>query len=81
MEEKKAQKEEQKIQSQKEKFVAIAKYSALGFQMVAIILLFVFIGLQLDDYFETSVKWFTLIGTILGFLLSLYYSLKDFFKL
>ncbi len=68
-------------QRRKKQFTAVAKYSALAFQMLAIILVFVFIGVKLDAYFQTSFRWFTLIGTILGFVLSLYHSLKDFLKL
>ncbi len=81
MKDKDKQEKQQKLKKRKKQMTSIAKYSALAFQMLAIILVFVFIGVKLDAYFQTSFRWFTLIGTILGFVLSLYHSLKDFLKL
>jgi len=57
-----------------------ARYSGLAFQMIAIILLVLFAGIQADKYFENEFQVFTVLGAFLGVILSLYISLKDFFK-
>lgn len=72
---------QKELEKKKKQVTSLARYSALAFQMLAIILLFVFGGIKLDAYFQLTFHWFTLIGTILGFVLSLYYSLKDLLKL
>lgn len=48
------------------------KLSGLGIQMGVIIYLFSYLGGELDSYFKTESKTYTLILVILGFLLSLY---------
>jgi len=58
----------------------LARYSGLAFQMIAIILLVLFAGIQADKYFENEFQVFTVLGAFLGVILSLYISLKDFFK-
>ncbi|OQX99914.1 MAG: hypothetical protein B6I24_01300 [Bacteroidetes bacterium 4572_128] len=55
-----------------------AKYSAIAFQMFAIILIGVFGGWKLDEFFNFQFPIFTLILTILSVILSIYYAIKDF---
>ncbi|MUP13788.1 ATPase F0F1 [Ancylomarina euxinus] len=57
-----------------------AKYSGLAFQMIAIILLVLFAGMQADKYLGNDFPLFTVIGAFLGVILSLYIALKDFLK-
>ncbi len=55
-----------------------AKYSAIAFQMFAIILIGVFGGWKLDEFFNFQFPIFTLILTVLSVILSIYYAIKDF---
>ncbi|MGM0530004.1 MAG: AtpZ/AtpI family protein [Bacteroidota bacterium] len=58
-----------------------AKYSALGFQMMVIILLGLFGGMKLDEWAAgINFPLFTLLGVILGVVLGIYYAIKDFIK-
>ncbi|MFM6953860.1 MAG: AtpZ/AtpI family protein [Sphingobacteriaceae bacterium] len=56
---------------------AYARYAGIGFQMVAIIGLFTFIGLKLDDKFETHSPIFTAIFALLGVCLALYQVIRS----
>lgn len=57
---------------------AYARYSSLAFQMIVIILLFVFAGFKLDELTGWSFPLFKLIFSLLGVVLALYFALKDF---
>lgn len=55
------------------------KYSGIGFQLVAVILIFLFIGIWLDGKFGTKFI-FTLVLTLIGFFggfYSFYLTIKD----
>lgn len=54
-----------------------AKYSSLAFQMIAIILVGVFGGIQLDKVVPMEFPLFTVFFTILSVILSMYYAIKD----
>ncbi|MDF1573754.1 MAG: AtpZ/AtpI family protein [Bacteroidales bacterium] len=54
------------------------RYSGLGFQMVAIILLFYWAGSKLDERAGKEKPVFTAILTLLGVFAGLYIVLKDF---
>lgn len=56
-----------------------ARYSGMAFQMLVIILLSVFGGLKLDQYLHTR-PVFTIILTVAGVIVSIYYALKDLLK-
>lgn len=56
------------------------KYTSLAFQMIGIILVFVFAGLYLDKKIPWKFPLFTILFTLLGVFASLYTSLKEFFK-
>ena len=58
-------------EKKKKQFNSFFKLSGLGIQMGAIIYLFSYLGGELDSYFKTESKTYTLILVIVGFLLSL----------
>lgn len=55
-----------------------ARYSSLAFQMMAIILLFVFAGFKLDELTGWPFPLFKLVLSLLGVVLAIYFALKDF---
>jgi ATP synthase protein I len=57
-----------------------AKYSSLAFQMLAIILVGVFGGIQLDKVVPMKFPLFTVLFTSLSVILSIYYAIKDLIK-
>ncbi len=65
----------------KKKLSNYAKYTGLGLQMVAIILVGVFGGYKLDEYFELGFPVFTIILSLASVVLAIYYSVKDFIKM
>lgn len=67
--------------SKKDNLKAWAKYSSMGFQMLAIMLLGVWGGLQLDKYLETTKPYFTIILTIIAVILAIYTSIKDLIRM
>ncbi|MDE5423478.1 AtpZ/AtpI family protein [Ancylomarina sp. DW003] len=75
-------KQSSKLDSEKKKrqLREVAKYSGLAFQMIAIILLVLFAGMQADKYLENDFPGFTVFCAFLGVILSLYIALKDFLK-
>ncbi len=52
------------------------RYSAIGIQMVAMILLCVLGGWKLDKYFETQTPWFTLGLSVVGMVSALIYVIR-----
>ena len=57
-----------------------AKYSGIAFQMIIIILFFVWAGVKLDEKYMNDGKLFTVIFSVLGVFIGLYVVLKDFIK-
>lgn len=57
---------------------SVVRYSGLGFQMIAIILLFYWIGSKLDDRSTGDTPVYTTLLTVLGVFAALYIVLKDF---
>lgn len=51
--------------------------TSLGFQMMAVIFVFVWIGKWADGHFETDKSYFTALGSLLGLGASLYLVLKQ----
>ena len=51
---------------------AYAKYSGLGFQMIAIIGVFAFAGYKIDEAAHHEVKWATAVLSLAGVFISLY---------
>jgi F0F1-type ATP synthase assembly protein I len=59
---------------------AYARYTSIAFQMLAIILVGVFGGRELDRWLELAFPVFTLILTILGVVLAIFTVIKDLLK-
>lgn len=57
-----------------------ARYSSLGFQMLAVILLSVFGGLKLDRWLELRFPVFTVVGALSGVVMSIYFAVKDLLR-
>lgn len=57
-----------------------ARYSSLAFQMMAILLLFVFAGYKLDSWTGWHFPLFKLVFSLLGVVLAIYFAVKDFLK-
>ena len=49
-----------------------AKYSALGFQMIAVIGIFTYTGYKIDAAYHHSVQWATAALALVGVFISLY---------
>ncbi|WP_421873915.1 AtpZ/AtpI family protein [Marinoscillum sp.] len=56
---------------------AYIKYTSLGFQMIATILLGVFGGMYLDEYFEMSFPAFTAGLSLFSVIASMYLAIKE----
>lgn len=56
-------------------------YSGIGFQMLVIIVLFAFLGKKLDAHLDNGSAIWTLVGTLTGLLMGLYFMIKGFMDL
>jgi len=65
------------LKNQKNQLDNYIKYSSLAFQMGGIIALFCWLGIWLDEKFETETPWYTIVGSLLGVFGSLYAVLKQ----
>lgn len=54
-----------------------AKYTGMGFQMMAIIGFSAFVGYEIDQYYEHQTQWVTAISSVLGVVLSIYQTVKQ----
>ncbi len=70
-----------KEEEEKKQINSFVKYSSIGFQMLAIILLGVFAGIKLDEFLNLDFPIFTLVFSLLSVFLSIYYAVKDFLKI
>jgi len=59
---------------------AYLRYSGLAFQLVATILIFVYLGRWLDQYIENETPWFTLLFAIIAVVGSMYRLIKGLTK-
>jgi ATP synthase protein I len=57
-----------------------AKYTALGFQMIAIILVSVWGGIKLDSLLAFQTPVCTIVLSLLGVFAAIYTAVKDFIK-
>ena len=57
-----------------------AKYSGMAFQMIAIILITTWGGIELDKLAKFNTPVFTIILSLLGVFAAIYTALKDFIK-
>ncbi len=58
-----------------------AKYSGLAFQMIAFILIGVFGGIKLDKWLKLDFPVFTLVLSLFGTGMAIYYGIKDFIRM
>jgi len=73
-------KQNQKENNQSSGLEKFAKYSGIAFQMLAIILLFVWGGSKLDEKFNDGESLYVIILSVLGVFISLFISLRDFIR-
>ena len=73
------QKPKKKFQNQ-ENLSNYAKYSGIAFQMIAIILAGVFLGVKMDKWFHTNDPVFTAILSALAVMLATYTVIKDLLR-
>jgi len=59
---------------------SVLKYSGLAVQMIGVLLLFTWLGRQLDSYLELKTPWFTLSFILMGLFGVMYKLIKDFSK-
>ncbi|MDP4188061.1 MAG: AtpZ/AtpI family protein [Bacteroidota bacterium] len=64
------------LKGNKNKLTDYGKYSSIAFQMLVIILLSVFGGFKLDHWLHTT-PVFTVILSIVGVFLAVYFAIKD----
>ena len=66
------------LKKKKKYLDSYARYSSIGFQMLAIILLGVFGGVKIDQWLKLGAPVFTVILSLLSVILAIYYAVKDF---
>ena len=69
------------LKKKKKYLDSYARYSSIGFQMLAIILIGVFGGVKLDQWLKLEAPVFTVILSILSVILAIYYAVKDFLRM
>ena len=57
------------------------RYSGLGFQLMGTILIFIWLGMKLDEQMDPTSKTYTLIGALLGIVGAFYFMFKAVKKL
>jgi F0F1-type ATP synthase assembly protein I len=75
-----SQLEMKEIDSKKKLLNSYGKYSSIALQMLFIILIGVFGGIELDKLLDFQFPVFTLVLSILSVVLAIYYVTKDFLK-
>ena len=70
-----SEKPEEKVRKHSNEYL---KYSGMAFEMFAIMGIFVFVGTKLDERLQNEKGWFTILGAILGTIVALVYTLRDF---
>jgi F0F1-type ATP synthase assembly protein I len=80
MEEPESQKKKNQIDPPNKGINDFGRYSGMAFQMVAIILLTTWGGIELDKLTESSFPLFTIILSLLGVFAAIYTAVKDFIK-
>jgi F0F1-type ATP synthase assembly protein I len=63
------------------KFSSYAKFSAIGFQMAAIIAIFTFLGTYLDDKNSGSTPWWTIGFSLFGVTASLVLVIREVLRM
>jgi F0F1-type ATP synthase assembly protein I len=68
------------LKSKKKAFDSYARYSTIAVQMLVIILVGVFGGIELDKLIKLEFPVFTVVLAILSVILAIYYVIKDLIK-
>ncbi|MBE9480504.1 MAG: AtpZ/AtpI family protein [Bacteroidetes bacterium] len=68
------------LKSKKKLFDSYARYSTIAVQMLVIILVGVFGGIELDKLIKLEFPVFTVVLSILSVILAIYYVTKDLIK-
>ena len=75
------QKNQNSEQKNKKALSDLAKYSAIGFQMIAFMVIGVLGGMKLDQWIKgIEFPLFTVVLTLVSVIFATYYSIKDFIK-
>lgn len=62
-------------------FQSYGRYSGLAFQMIAIILAFVWLGKKIDNIYFQGRTIFIIVLSLIGVIIAMYIILKDFLKI
>lgn len=62
-------------------FQSYGRYSGLAFQMIAIILAFVWLGKKIDENYFQGRSIFIIVLSLIGVIIAMYIILKDFLKI
>jgi F0F1-type ATP synthase assembly protein I len=65
------------FEKKKKSLDSYARYSSIAFQMLAIILAGVFLGVKIDQWLELTIPVFTVILSLLSVVLAIYFVVKD----
>ena len=57
------------------------RFSSVGIQMGAVIFLFTWLGVYLDDYFKNKTPWLTIVFSLVGVIGSLFLIIREVTKL
>jgi F0F1-type ATP synthase assembly protein I len=57
-----------------------ARYSGLAFQMLAIILIGVWVGIKLDEWLKMQIPVFTVLLSVIFVFLAVYSAIREFLK-
>ena len=74
-----SEKKQRKNKEQEPLYLAYARYSSIAFQTGIVIGMFTWGGFELDKWLETS-PIFLAVGLLLGLVIGVYLSIKDFIK-
>ncbi len=69
-----------RFQKNKNRFDAFIRYSSLGFEMMAMIVIGTFLGFKIDQWLGNSFKWFTLVLMVLSVIGSVVYFIRKLLK-
>lgn len=72
--------ENKPLKSQKDAFAKYIRYSGLGFQMIATIGLFTWLGDQTDRYYQNEKPTATAVFALIGVCLSIYWVIRGVAK-
>lgn len=69
-----------RFRKNKSKFDAFIRYSSLGFEMMAMIVVGTFLGFKIDQWLDTNFEWFTLVLMVFSVIGSVIYFIRKLLK-